>query len=114
VGLIRNALYQTALMCSLIGCQDYSVPAHIQEHIDLIKPTIQFNPHAAAPRGKKRAVNHPVSTLKTNGVKVNKQATLSTCDEIITPDCLRALYNFHYTPRETEKNSFGIGASITC
>jgi tripeptidyl-peptidase-1 len=94
---------------SQIGCQDYSVPAHVQEHIDLIKPTVQFNPHAAAPRGKKRAINRPSTTLKTNGVKVTKPAsTLSNCDNIITPDCLRALYNFHYTPRETKKNSFGI------
>jgi hypothetical protein len=50
--------------------------------------------------------------LKTNGVKVNKELSLDTCDEIITPDCLRALYNFHYTPHETEKNTFGIGTSV--
>ncbi|KAJ7480634.1 subtilisin-like protein [Mycena latifolia] len=90
------------------GCHNYSVPAHVQEHVDLIKPTVQFNPHAVVPRLKKRAVNHPVSNLKTNGVKVNKDATLDTCDEIITPDCLRALYKLHYTPRETKKNTFGI------
>ncbi|KAJ7843350.1 subtilisin-like protein [Mycena olivaceomarginata] len=66
------------------GCHNYSVPAHVQEHIDLIKPTVQFN--------------H----------RVNKELSLDTCDEIITPDCLRALYNFHYTPHETEKNTFGI------
>ncbi|KAJ7659862.1 subtilisin-like protein [Mycena rosella] len=92
------------------GCQDYSIPAHIQEHIDLIKPTVQFNPHAVAPRLRKRAVNHLNTNikLKTTGVKGNNDPTLDTCDEIITPDCLRALYNFHYTPRETKKNTFGI------
>ncbi|KAJ7149241.1 subtilisin-like protein [Mycena crocata] len=93
------------------GCHNYSVPAHLQEHIDLIKPTIQFNPHVTAPRLNKRALpKQPISTLKTNGIKVNKEsaATLDTCDEIITPDCLRALYNFRYTPSETEKNTFGI------
>ncbi|KAJ6527095.1 subtilisin-like protein [Mycena capillaripes] len=89
------------------GCHNYSVPAHVREHVDLIKPTVQFNHRIPAPRLKKR-VTPPSTNLKTNGVKVNKEATLDTCDEIITPDCLRALYNFHYTPRETKKNTFGI------
>jgi hypothetical protein len=61
-------------MCSRLGCQDFSVPPHVQEHIDLIKQTVRFNPHAAAPLRRKRAINHPVSTLRTNGVKVTKQA----------------------------------------
>jgi len=90
------------------GCQDYSVPANIREHIDLIKPTVQFNHRVAAPRLKKRSGTHIGTTLKTTGVLGNKQASLDNCDEIITPDCLRALYNFHYTPIETKKNTFGI------
>ncbi|KAJ7890306.1 subtilisin-like protein [Mycena leptocephala] len=90
------------------GCHDYSVPAHVREHVDLIKPTVQFNHRVPAPRLKKRTITPPSTNLKTNGVKVNKELSLDTCDEIITPDCLRALYNFHYTPRETKKNTFGI------
>ncbi|KAJ7119731.1 subtilisin-like protein [Mycena epipterygia] len=90
------------------GCHDYSVPAHIQEHIDLIKPTIQFNHRVAAPKSKKRSINHPSTNVKTNGVHVNTKTSLATCDQIITPDCLRALYNFHYTPSQTKKNTFGI------
>lgn len=48
---------------------------------------------------------------KTNGAKVHNAATLSldTCDEAITPECLRALYSIDYTPTQTAKNSFGIG-----
>jgi len=34
---------------------------------------------------------------------------LNTCDVNITPDCLRALYNIHYIPLASKKNSFGIG-----
>ena len=33
----------------------------------------------------------------------------TTCDKIITPDCLRALYNINYTPVATDKNTFGVG-----
>lgn len=90
------------------GCHNYSVPVHVQEHVDLIKPTVQFNPHPVEHPLKKRAVSRPFTNVKTNGVKVQKSTNLDTCDEIITPDCLRALYNFHYTPRETKKNTFGI------
>ena len=34
---------------------------------------------------------------------------VSTCDEYITPACLRALYGLDYTPIATSKNSYGIG-----
>lgn len=34
---------------------------------------------------------------------------LSNCDENITPNCLRALYNIDYKPVATNKNTFGIG-----
>jgi tripeptidyl-peptidase-1 len=108
-----NVRFYELFSCrSLAGCHDYSVPAHVREHVDLIKPTVQFNHRVPAPRLKKRTITPPSTNLKTNGVKVNKELSLDTCDEIITPDCLRALYNFHYTPRETKKNTFGIGESI--
>ena len=32
-------------------------------------------------------------------------ATLVNCDNLITPDCLYALYDFYYTPQATAKNS---------
>ncbi|KAJ7200325.1 subtilisin-like protein, partial [Mycena pura] len=95
-----------------LGCHSYSVPAHVQEHVDLIKPTIQFNHHVRSPKFGKRS-STPLSTnikstIKTNGVKVNTNPDLATCDEVITLDCLRALYNFHYTPSQTSRNTFGI------
>jgi len=33
---------------------------------------------------------------------------LATCDQAITPDCLRALYKVEYKPVATKKNSYGI------
>ncbi|KAJ7258798.1 subtilisin-like protein [Mycena haematopus] len=92
------------------GCHEYSIPAHVQKHIDLIKPTVQFNHRALRTPSLKKRKTSPSTNLKTNGVEVNQNQELSleTCDQVITPDCLRALYNFHYTPRETKKNTFGI------
>ncbi|OBZ71486.1 Tripeptidyl-peptidase SED1 [Grifola frondosa] len=46
---------------------------------------------------------------KTNGVKVTAaDPSLANCDEMIVPDCLRALYSIDYTPVATDKNTFGI------
>ena len=39
-------------------------------------------------------------------------AGLSHCDEVITLDCIRALYNFHYDPVASKENSVGLGMYI--
>ncbi|KAF5392549.1 hypothetical protein D9757_002178 [Collybiopsis confluens] len=98
-----------------LSCHDYSVPADIREHIDLIKPTVHFN-HRPSPKSTtkfKRAgdLGKPSSTT---GPKKSPNAspvppTLANCDKMITLDCLKALYDvpgFHAV--STHKNSYGI------
>ena len=102
----------------LLGCHNYSVPAHVRQHIDLIQPTVQFN-HRPSPLAiGKRAGGLGVPTGRNGPKKSSKGVTvsspsLSTCDEMITLDCLRALYSVDYTPVETSKNSYGIGMCAT-
>ncbi|EIM86260.1 uncharacterized protein STEHIDRAFT_58060 [Stereum hirsutum FP-91666 SS1] len=100
-----------------IGCHSYSVPEHVREHIDLIKPTVHFNHRIGqvppGSRRRKRVENRlgmPSSNTgpKTNGQKVTITPVLENCDENITPDCLRALYSVNYTPVATDINSYGI------
>ncbi|EMD39903.1 hypothetical protein CERSUDRAFT_103818 [Gelatoporia subvermispora B] len=100
-----------------ISCHSYSVPEHVREHIDLIQPTVHFAhrlPRDFKPSQQKRDFQRlgmpgAHSGPKTNGVKVlAAPSDLSTCDEMITPDCLRALYSIDRTPVETKKNTFGI------
>ncbi|KAH9176550.1 subtilisin-like protein [Lactarius sanguifluus] len=99
-----------------LGCHSYSVPEHISDHVEIIKPTVHFNHRVSEDptRLRKRAnPNHLGQPFggqgpKTNGVKVDAALSLANCDQFITPDCLRALYNFHYTPVATAKNSYGI------
>ncbi|KAI0305677.1 subtilisin-like protein [Multifurca ochricompacta] len=99
-----------------LGCHSYSVPEHISEHVEIIRPTVHFNslvPEDPTRLHKRANPNHlgqPSSIYgpKTNGVKVETKPSLANCDQFITPDCLRALYNFHYTPKATAKNSYGI------
>lgn len=97
-----------------LGCHSYSVPAYVQSHVDLIKPTVHFNHRPNPHRVTKRTGGLGAPHLKNGPKKSSAQFPsvtpgLTNCDEAITLDCIRALYAFEYTPQETNKNSFGIG-----
>ncbi|THH29362.1 hypothetical protein EUX98_g4824 [Antrodiella citrinella] len=100
-----------------ISCHSYSVPEHIREHIDLIKPTVHFKRRLPSnAQRKKRSFNPGLPTgsfkpgPKTNGVKpqVHLPSDLANCDVNITPDCVRALYKIDHKPVNTARNSYGI------
>ncbi|KAI0266070.1 subtilisin-like protein [Gloeopeniophorella convolvens] len=109
-------VYEHSSGAKQIGCHEYSVPDHIRDHVEMIKPTVHFNtrvpedPRRLRKRANPSHLGQPSSPNgpKTNGVKVDAKPSLGQCDQFITPDCLRALYNFYYTPKATNKNSYGI------
>ena len=106
-----------------IACEEYSVPADISRHIDLIMPTIHFDTKIVGDperRKTKRDSSFKPGNTENNGFLPKKGPTISgpspevapkpfslaTCNTQITPDCLRALYNF---PNGTlAKSSYGI------
>ncbi|KAH8819981.1 peptidase S8/S53 domain-containing protein [Xylogone sp. PMI_703] len=84
-----------------VACEHYSIPQHIQQHIDFITPTLHFDVHVK--KSPKRSVTSRNTAIKLGmpGGFTPKQGgfvpegmvkDLSTCDVAITPDCLRALY----------------------
>ncbi|KAH8082440.1 subtilisin-like protein [Cristinia sonorae] len=102
-----------------ISCHSYSVPEHVREHVDLIKPTVHFTHRVPSSNSLSRKrdaerVGTPRISMKggpkRNGVKVTQASPtdLSNCDVNIVPDCLRALYKVNHTPVSTAKNSYGI------
>jgi tripeptidyl-peptidase-1 len=105
--------------------EEYSVPAGIQHHIDIITPTLHFdvkvlrNPEKSS--GLKSSSLKNVNSIGTglaNFVKLGDPAIsansgqvyeLSSCDAQITPMCIKALYNFaNYTQQSSETNNYGI------
>ncbi|KAF9561788.1 subtilisin-like protein [Agrocybe pediades] len=94
------------------GCHNYSLPAHVRDHIDLIRPTVQFNHRPSPLAVHKRFGGIGMPSARTGPKKKDQKVTitpsLSNCDENITLDCLRALYNVNYKPVATDKNSYGI------
>ncbi|KAF8879105.1 subtilisin-like protein [Gymnopilus junonius] len=94
------------------SCHNYSLPVHVRDHIDLIRPTVQFS-HRPSPLSlKKRGGGLGMPSSRTGPKKSDKAVIISpsldNCDTAITLDCLRALYNIDYKPVATSKNSYGI------
>lgn len=92
-----------------LACDEYSVPHHLREHIDFITPTVHMDATVKV-KPKKRSLDkrtlEPVSDIKpgaiietfdnVHNVSPQPQVTysLANCNTYVTPDCLRALYQF--------------------
>lgn len=101
----------------------------MQPHIDIITPTVHFDKRVPMPKpsvslrkrgnapipGANRQVGQPGAGNPPKMVSPNFDIKdffndVANCSSVITPICLRALYDFVYKPVETKKNSYGIGA----
>lgn len=85
-----------------LGCEDYSVPPQIQEHIDFITPTVHFDAIVKTKKKRRdlqgRAMQVRPFPIVHPGPEVapTPQVTynLANCYQYVTPECLRALYGF--------------------
>lgn len=82
---------------------EYSVPAKVSSHIDFISPTIFF--------GKtKAAAALPAILTQRNEAKAVERRLDASCAKLITPQCLKELYNINnYTadPNSGSRIAFG-------
>lgn len=102
-------------MIECIACDAYHLPEHIVPHVDFVTPSVHFDAkltrrdsiEPARSVGQPGVGNGPKSAGK---LQTAVPTDLSTCDEYITLDCLRALYGLDSTPPlTTGLNSYGIG-----
>lgn len=114
-----------------VACDQYHIPGKLQPHVDFITPTVHFDtkiPQAQEKRNAETsgtaAAGVPVRTKAaleigspTNGFLPKKGSTinintvvdeLENCNMMITPDCLRALYQFPPGISANPQNSYGI------
>ena len=118
-----------------VGCTAYHIPENVGKHIDFITPTVHFDIKTTQPRQDKakvppfknvtsaigspvkpgvgKAVGSPISpSLPKQGTQAGNTTNgidgLKTCDTVITPDCLRALYGIPVPTTANPANSFGI------
>ncbi|MCJ1248318.1 hypothetical protein MMC30_005535 [Trapelia coarctata] len=94
-----------------LACEEYSIPKTLQQHIDLIMPTVHFDTKLfLEPESKRKKRNAPANfqpgdpsntgfmpkkgkTLSGPTPDASVAYTLANCNQFVTPDCLRALYN---------------------
>jgi tripeptidyl-peptidase-1 len=90
-----------------LACESYSLPAHIREHVDFITPTVHFDATVKLEKKRRDLEGRslkvkPVTQIKENPNPIAELAvpqpqitfSFANCFTYITPDCLRALYNF--------------------
>lgn len=88
----------------------------MSNHVDLVLPSVHFD----AKLRRRDTSNSAKVKIGVSGHGFNVSKTidiiddfftddLKSCNQVITPACLRALYGFYYEPQETEKNSYAIG-----
>jgi tripeptidyl-peptidase-1 len=101
-----------------LATDEYSLPLTVRNHVDFITPTVHFDAILSKRSPKKRAVPstgkminkmNPVRTGHYTNSSAGPNATspydpfdLSTCNQAITTECVRALYNM---PNGTLANS---------
>ena len=104
---------------STVGCDSYMVPRHVQRHVDYITPGIKMIPaaHKIQTRTVKRAVGldaegRPMMPYTSKpAFKANAFANssgLANCDQVITPECVRALYNIPEGSKADPSNAIGV------
>jgi tripeptidyl-peptidase I len=108
-GSVPSTYLATDLL--VIGCEPFSVPEEIREHVDFIRVT--HVPKNAPPKYS----NHTQSNARSfgrplpDGIVTGVASSLDTCDKHITPQCLRQLYSINIKPEVPQLNSFGVGVS---
>jgi len=119
----------TASGVAHVACSEYSIPKHLREHIDFVTPTVHFDAKISEPRKMNRklknkrdvpdiakGIGQPGTSPGSGSIPklghfLNKNqfiTELQDCDEQITPNCLRALYEFPINTQASPKNSYGI------
>lgn len=115
---------------AMVACNQYHLPKHIQEHVDYVTPGLKGtvmdlrSVGTTGSAGRKRGLNNNNNSNKRLGSKIRPKepkpikstaslnsSSLANCDEVITPACLRALYQFEApSPNATvsSNNTLGI------
>ncbi|KAG9941557.1 subtilisin-like protein, partial [Aureobasidium melanogenum] len=104
-----------------IGCDEYSLPKHLKDHIDFVTPSLHFDTRVTerkkvekrdvTPNTGKQIGQPSSGSTPVLGQWINKSqfiTQLEQCDEQITPNCLKALYQIPKSTGKSVKNSYGI------
>jgi tripeptidyl-peptidase-1 len=83
-----------------IACDEYGLPQQVRNHVDFIMPTIQLD--------GLRPVAQSKATIQAPVPGIHGLNGLNNCSELITIDCLRAIYNIPVGKYNHSSNVLGI------
>ncbi|KAI0344586.1 family S53 protease [Trametopsis cervina] len=87
----------------------YSIPSDLVGHVELVHPTITFTgPSARLPIA---SIPIPAKSPLINA-NLSSNDVPASCDSIITPACLQALYGIPATPATQSSNTLGVAGFI--
>lgn len=93
----------------LIACDAYQVPDFVHTRIDFITPTIH---HTERPMVKRSVAIEPHLHPLSVPLPIDRSRLpftgLSTCNQAVTPACIRALYNIPVPTSANARNSLGV------
>ncbi|KAH9055579.1 subtilisin-like protein [Lactarius vividus] len=98
---------------ALVRTTQYSLPPHLDEHIELVQPTTVFN-RARAQRATYHFIDlDPVASFNSSSAKITVPGSGVTvdasCNRAITVSCLKQLYNaVNYVPQAPDKNAIAL------
>ncbi|KAI0695326.1 subtilisin-like protein [Cerioporus squamosus] len=102
----------------VIRTMNYSLPSVLHEHVAVVAPTTYFGTMKSMKATSFIQEDAPTIENDVDVAHLLKDpgslATVPTsCNTVITPACLRALYNTAgYTPKATNKNSLGVAGYL--
>ncbi|KAF7959745.1 hypothetical protein EAE96_001354 [Botrytis aclada] len=99
------------------ACDEYHLPAHVQPHVDYITPGVKListkkktTSKRSVLGGSKGKGHGPLRRPKSSSGRYShhNSSSLATCDEIITPECIKALYQIPLANKANPNNAMGI------
>ena len=84
-----------------VGTDEYKVPSNVADHNHFISPGTQL-----APNGKAARRNLPKPIF--NPLPDHESRVASNCASVVTPECIRTLYNFTQGTLSDPSNNLGI------
>ena len=77
-----------------VACDEYQLPAHLTKHVDFVTPGVKLSsrPTSTQHGSPSKLLKKRQQLGSTLTPKEVKALNLSTCDKVITPECIRALY----------------------
>ncbi|EHK44450.1 uncharacterized protein TrAtP1_008994 [Trichoderma atroviride] len=86
-----------------VGCDEYQLPHYVRDHVDFVHPGVSLMAGLKTPSPKKRGID------RSNASQLqSRNAANSSCYDLVTPDCVRKLYNVPLGDKAVPGNTLGL------